>query len=513
MAATVVAGLSLSGCVKVGPDFQRPAAWWNPTGWFAATTPVAPAGDSQAVTEPFDPDWWTILNDPQLNGMQEELARTNLDLRAGDYRLAQSRAQLGIIQSAQYPQANANASYTAQQQSRFGTSSLTSSSSRNPGGQANGLGGRTSSQNTRLTDPYDVYQYGFDISWELDFWGRVQRLVEASRAQVTATEESLRDLKVSLSAELARNYLTLRGVQRKMAILRENLDSSRANLRLTQERFAGGLTTDLDVANASAQVANVEAQVPSLEEQQARLINAISQLLGEEPGSRVAQLGVPRSLPPVPPRVPVGVPSDLLLRRPDIRLAEANLHQATAQIGVAKADFFPRFVLSGSGAIQGVQFKYLGDFAAQTWAFGPSVTVPIFEGGRLKANLAMRTAAEQESAILYQRSVLTAFHEVDNALTAYATEQNRRDRLMAAVTANRRALSVSRMRYEQGVADFLNVLNAQRSVLLAEQELADSTTLVSLHLVQLYRALGGGWESEPAPPPAPIPPPSPVRPG
>lgn len=499
-AALGLAALALAGCTKMGPDFERPEAWWKPTNWFSATTPKPPSGDSQTVAEPFDPDWWTLLRDPQLNTMQTELAAANLDLRAADYRLAQSRAQLGIVESAQFPQANANASYTRQQQSQYGVTSITTSSTRNPGTQANGLGGRTSIPNSRLLHPYDVYQYGLDIAWEIDLWGRVARLVEASQAQVTASEDAIRDLKVSLSAELARNYLSLRGVQRKTAITRQNLDSARQNLSLTQQRFAGGLTTDLDVAGAAAQVATVEAQLPALEEQQFRLINAISLLLGEEPGSRMTTLAVPRGLPPVPPRVPVGVPGDLVRRRPDIRVAEANLHAATAQIGVARADFFPRVTLSGSGAIQGLQFTNLGDWQAQTYAIGPAVTVPIFEGGRLRANLAMRTAAQQEAAIVYQRSILNALHDVDNALTAYATEQRRRDRLEQSVTANRRALALARLRYEEGVADFLNVITAQRALLQAEQELADSTTAVSLHLVQLYKALGGGWEAQLSPP-------------
>jgi NodT family efflux transporter outer membrane factor (OMF) lipoprotein len=494
--AATLAALPLAGCTKMGPDYERPDAWWNPTSWFTAAAPAAPPKDSHPVAEPFDPDWWTILNDPQLNAMQKELASANLSLRAADYRLAQSRAQLGIVESAQFPSVTGNASYTRQQQSHYGVTSITSASTQNPGLQANGQGGGTGVPNTRLKAPYDVYQFGLGLSWEVDLWGRVARMVEASQAQLTASEESIRDLKVSLSAELARNYVSLRGVQRKTAILRENLASARQNLKLTQDRFAGGLTTDLDVAGALAQVTLVEAQLPALEEEQARLINAIALLLGEQPGARVAELGVPRALPPVPPRVPVGVPGDLVRRRPDIRQAEANLHAATASIGVARADFFPRFTISGSGAFQALQTKNVFNWPATTYAIGPNFSIPIFEGGRLRANLALRNAEEQEAAVNYQRSVLTALHEVDNALTAYATEQRRRDRLQASVAANRRALAIARLRYEEGVADFLNVLNAQRAVLIAESELVDSTTAVSLQLVQLYRALGGGWTEE-----------------
>jgi NodT family efflux transporter outer membrane factor (OMF) lipoprotein len=200
------------------------------------------------------------------------------------------------------------------------------------------------------------------------------------------------------------------------------------------------------------------------------------------------------------------VPGELARRRPDIRQAEAQLHVATAVIGVAQADFFPRFTLSGSGALQGLKFANLGEWASHTYGFGPSVTLPIFEGGRLRQTLELREAQQQEAALVYQRTVLTALHEVDNALTAYGTEQRRRDRIEQAVAESRRALGLARLRYEQGVADFLQVLTVQRALLAAEQDLADSTTAVSLDLVQLYKALGGGWDPATASlPPGPSP--------
>jgi len=457
----------------LGPDFERPEAWWKPVSWFA-TAPVTPPAPraSIPVAEPFDPAWWKVLNDPVLNAMQEQLATANLDLRTADFRLAQARAQLGVTEASQGPVLNANASYARARASQRGTV------------------GRVA----RSFEPYDLFQYGLDLSWEIDLWGRVARLVEAGEAQLAAVEEAKRDLLVSSSAELARSYIALRGVQRKVAITRQNLQIARQNQALTRDRAAGGLTTDLDVANASSQVASVEAQLPGLEEQQARLSNAVALLLGEQPGARLAALAVPRAAPVVPPRVPVGVPGDLARRRPDIRQAEANLHAATAGIGVARADFFPRVTLNGFGAIQGLNVSNLRDSAALAYSFGPSISLPIFEGGRLRRTLELREAQQQEAAIAYQRTVLVALHEVDNALTAYGTEQRRRDRLAQAVAESRRALGLARMRYEQGVADFLQVLTAQRALLAAEQDLADSTTNVSLNLVQLYRALGGGWD-------------------
>ena len=469
----LLAGLPLlAGCTRMGPDFARPDAWWKPDSWFASA-PVTPPTlrASVPVAEPFDHAWWKLLGDPLLNEMQEQLATANLDLRTADFRLVQARAQLGITEAATTPGVNASASYARQQFSRNGPAS-----------------------GSRLRNPFNVFQFGLDLSWEIDLWGRVARLVEASGAQVAGSEEAGRDLLVTASAELARSYLTLCGVQRKIAIYRQNLDIARQNQSLTRDRAAGGLTTDLDVATASALVATVEAQLPTLEEQQSRLVNAISMLLGEPPGARFAALGAPRALPPVPPRVPVGVPGELTRRRPDIRMAEANLHVATAVIGVARADFFPRVTLSGSGAIQALNVEKLSEWASRTYGFGPSISLPLFEGGRLRRTLELREAQQQEAALVYQRTVLNALHEVDNALTAYGTEQRRRDRVQQAVAESRRALGLARLRYEQGVADFLQVLTAQRILLAAEQDLADSTTAVSLNLVQLYRALGGGWD-------------------
>nr|WP_283949537.1 efflux transporter outer membrane subunit [Limobrevibacterium gyesilva] len=483
----------VTGCT-VGPDFERPAPWWSPASW--GTEPSA-AKLSQAVPEPVDPQWWKLLDDPLLTSLETRLAGANLDMRLATIRLAEARAQLGVVESARFPSINGNASYTRQQQSREGVLALQSSNpGPTPGTNANGQSGQGGVPNSRLTQPFDLFQYGFDASWELDFWGRVARGVESAGAQVTASAETRRDTLVTASAELARAYIQLRGTQRKLDITRQNLATARQSLRLTQERAAGGVTTDLDVANAAAEVEATAALLPALEAQQAQLVNAISFLLGEQPRALEVQLAAPRAIPAVPPRVPVGVPSELARRRPDIRQAEAQLHSATADVGVAVADFYPRFMLSGSGAIQGLQFHNLADWQAHTYAFGPSVTLPIFEGGRLTRTLEFRKAQQQEAAVTYQRTLLAALHDVDNALTAYGTEQRRRARLEAVVTQTTRALALARMRYEQGVADFLQVLIAQRNQLTAEQDLADSTAAVSTNLVQLYKALGGGWETE-----------------
>lgn len=357
-----------------------------------------------------------------------------------------------------------------------------------------------------FSSPSTCFRTGFDASWEADIWGRVRRSVESADASVDASEDARRDTLLTAAAELARDYIQLRGVQRNIDITRQNLDIARQTLDLTRQRAEGGLTTDLDVANAAAQVATVAAELPTLEAQQAQLINAICLLLGEKPAALTAELADPKAIPPVPPLVPVGLPSELARRRPDIRRAEAQLHAATADVGVAVANFYPSFSLSGSAAIQAIQFSDLADWGlAKTFALGPSITVPIFEGGKLKRTLELRKAQQQEAAVTYQRTVLGALHEADNALTAYEAEQHRREQLQQAVVQNRRALSLALDRYKQGVTDFLQVLDVQRSLLAAEQQFTDSTTTVSTDLVQIYKTLGGGWETDfPETPPAAV---------
>lgn len=525
-AVPAAAALALGGCA-VGPDWAAPSPW-SPMSWFTSGTPRPPA-PSEPVAEPVDPEWWGQFRDPVLTGLVRRVAGENLDVRAAGLRLAQSRAQRGIAAADQFPQVNGNASYTRERLSGRGVASIigggagvsggaagsTGASTGglaggttggtvagSPGSAANGLGGRQGGVPTRSAGggstipPFDLWQYGFDASWELDLWGRVRRSVESADASVEASAEDRRDTLLSTLAEVARDYLQLRGTQEQLRVTRTNLRTSQDSLQITQSRARNGLTTDLDVQNAAAQVETTAAQLPQLEQQEAQGMNALALLLAMPPGALRAELERPRPVPAVPPRVPVGLPSELARRRPDVRRAEAQLHSATADIGVAEADFFPRITLSGSLSLQALQFKDLGNWGARTYGLGPSISLPIFQGGRLRATLDLRRRQQQEAAITYQKAVLQAFHDVDNALTAYNAEQRRRVRLSRSVDANRRALALARDRYRAGLSDFLNVLTTERSLLAAEQQLADSTATVGTNLVQLYKALGGGWERE-----------------
>ncbi len=490
--------LGAAGCT-VGPDFQQPASSWSPASWFGNRQPRVPAKAlfSQPTAEAVDPNWWSVFRDPELTSLEQRVAGGNFDVRGAVVRLAESRASLGVSSADLFPRLNANTSYTREQQSKHGVIGLFGggAASGSPGTASNGLGGvQGGIPNTILTAPFDLYQYGFDASWEVDFWGRVKREIEGSQAQLQASAEAQRDTLLSSLAELARDYIQLRGAQRNIQITRENLQTAQRSLELTRARAQGGLGNDLDVANAAAQVASTQSQLPDLQAQEITLANAIALLLGQPPDALTAELQQPKPIPLVPPKVPLGLPGELARRRPDIRRAEAQLHAATADVGVAVGDFYPKVTLSGSVALQATQLTHAFDIGSDSYSLGPSITLPIFQGGRLRRTLELRRGQQQEAALTYQRTVLGALHDVNNALTNYLSEQNKRAALIAAVKQNRVALGLSQAQYTQGIETFLNVLIVERQLLAAQQQLNVSVTTQATDLVQIYKALGGGWE-------------------
>jgi NodT family efflux transporter outer membrane factor (OMF) lipoprotein len=502
--------LALLGGCTVGPDWH-PARLFSPSSWFASRPEVKRAAlPSEPVPEPVDPTWWTRLSDPELVSLENRVAAANLDVRVATVRLLESRAQRQITGADAFPSLQADGSYTRQKVSQKGVLSLfgggasgggTPTSFGSTGSSANGTSGRQGgipaqeATQGQSVPPFNLWQYGFDASWELDLWGRVRREIESADASLEASADARRNSLLSVQAEVARDYLQLRGQQAQLAILRENIQTERESLQLAQARYRGGVTTELDVANAAAQLRSTESQAPQLEQQADEQINALSLLLGEGPNALRRELATPAPVPPVPPRVPIGVPSELARRRPDIRQAEEQLHAATADIGAAIADFYPKVTLDGSIGLQALRFKDLGNWGARQYGLGPTISIPIFQGGRVAATLALRKVEQQEAALNYQRTVLQAWHDVDNALTAYADEQRRHDSLAAALAESRRTLALSRAQYTQGTTTFLDVLTAERSVLSAQQQLLDSTVQIDQNFVQLYKALGGGWET------------------
>jgi len=490
----ILACFAIAGCT-VGPDFQRPTSATPPQVFDRTQAAQAP---SKAVESGFNSDWWTLFNDPTLNALEQQLADANLDVAAASARLRQSRAEQRVAGAAEYPTLDGNASYNRERGSPNGILGLLGVSP--TGSQPQSASGGTPLGVAPLPGPagspaYNLYQFGFDTSWEIDIWGRTRRTVEAASAEADATYEDRNAVLLSARAELARDYIELRDTQSLLAIARQNLDIARNTTKLTQIRVHEGVTTDLDVDNAAAQAASIESLIPTLESQAETTINAIGILLAEEPGALAKTLSEPRDVPELPGQVPIGFPSELVQRRPDIRRAEAQLHAATASIGMAKADFYPRISLNGSAGYQSLQLSNLAHWASGQFVVGPTITLPIFEGGRLTGTLHLREAQQQEAAIVYKHIVLDAWREVDDALVVYDAEQRRRDRLTQVVTLNQRALVIAQQRYKAGAIDYLDVLNVQRQLLEGQSNLEQSRATAATNLITLCKALGGGWES------------------
>ncbi len=485
----------LTGCL-VGPNFEPPQAA-VPGGYIGDR----PASQSQPYVsgDAVDPAWWTSFNDPELTKLETEAVAQNLDLQIATERLLESEAQAQITGAALYPNLAGAASYTREGPSKegifnaFGGSSgasTTASSVASGSSTAAGGGGIPAS----LIQPIDLYQYGLQSMYDVDLWGKNRRAVEAAVAAARSSEEARRAALLNVEAQVASNYIQLRGTETVIDITEKNLSFANQLVNLTVERQQAGLTTSLDVANARATSAQIASQIPTLTAQRDAFINQIGELLGVTPNSLPPELATTAAVPPTPPEVPIGVPSDLLRRRPDIREAEETLHSATAETGVAVAQFFPDFSISGSVSFQALQFKNLNQFSAITYAIGPNVSIPIFEGGQLRGQLKLRKAQQQEDAILYAKTVLTAFYQVDNALIAYNQEHAALEQLKIDTQQSQIALSLAEDQYKEGLADYLSVLNAQSSLLNAQQSEAQAVENLSNDLVTLYQALGGGWE-------------------
>jgi NodT family efflux transporter outer membrane factor (OMF) lipoprotein len=300
---------------------------------------------------------------------------------------------------------------------------------------------------------------------------------------------------LTMVSDVAATYIDLRGAQARRAILERSLATQRDLLQLTRDRRNAGLTSDLDVQNAKAEVGTTQAQVPLADRVITVDINQLSQLMAKPPEALRTELAQARPVPPVPPVVPIGLPLALARRRPDIRQAEADLHAATAEIGIAISDYFPQLTLTAAGGYQAEGLSKLISAASGFASLGPAIELPIFEGGRIRATVRLRRLQAKEAAVIYAQTVLTALNQVEDALAAYGSDQARRASLQTAVEASRNARMLARQRYESGVANFIDVLDAERTEEQNELALADATTAVSADLVQLYRALGGGWQS------------------
>jgi len=476
-----------AGCT-VGPQFVPPTPQ-APAHWSARamSSPSEPQPMS-VVTEQSaqQPAWWAAFNDPLLTSLAQRSLESNLDLRVAVLRIQEARAQRDVTAAGYWPTLSAEAAFSRQRLSdTTPTGALFNSvgNLRLPGGA--GLS---------IPNPYNQYQLSADASWEIDLFGRVRRAVEAADAGVQVSIEDRRAVLVSVLADVALNYIQLRGAQSHLLIARDNLATIDELQQLTQQRRDAGMSTDVDVSNASAQSSATRAEVPAFELQVTQNIDQLSLLLGREPEALRAELDSAAPVPPLPDLVPIGLPAELARRRPDVREAEANLHVAIAQSGIAVADLYPRLTLSAMGGFQSETAGELLQWASRFGSIGPTLQLPVFDRGRWKT-VRLYDVRAQQAALGYQRTVLGALHEVENALASYAADQQRRAWLDATVLQDRDVLNLQRQRYESGLATFIEVLDAERSLQQNQELLIDSTTALAVDLVRLYRALGGGWEA------------------
>jgi NodT family efflux transporter outer membrane factor (OMF) lipoprotein len=462
--------IGLIGCT-VGPDYRSPEIREE----FRRSSPDDGSISSRTVEGAVDIAWWKSFRDIELSSLVEKLVTQNLDLETATERVIQSVAQRQVAVSQGLPHIEGDSSTSYNRQSPNGTLSLLTPA---PGAPLE----------------YGLFRDGLTSSWQLDLFGRVRRAVEAADANTLAAVENRHGVALAAVAELAQSYMQLRGTQNRLGIAKRNLRLAEETVVLVNTRFGNGVATTLDMSQARAQQATIAATLPPLRAREAELINAIGLLLGMAPRALETELHRTQMVPRVPRKVPVGLPGTLIRRRPDVREAEARLHEATAQTGVAVANFYPDVTLNGAANVDSLHLSNLFSPTSAAFAVGPSISMPIFEGGRLRGALALSESRQREAAISFQKIVLRAWKEVDDALTAYREAQRRRVDIARSTTENESALEAARQRYSDGAANFLNVTTTQAQLLQSENDLAESDTEIATGLVNLYCALGGGWE-------------------
>ena len=460
-----------AGCM-VGPDYHRPpvntpAKWGEPLNGGETNAPAVSTA------------WWKNFNDAELDSLIGRAVQSNLDLQIAQARVREARAQSQEAYSDLWPTLDTSASYARALESRHQPV--------------------IGSLKVPASVPFEnnVYQAGFDANWEIDVFGGQRRAVQASNEQLGATEFGRDDVLLTLLGDVARSYIELRGAQRELAITEDNIKAQEQTLAITKDRFAHGITSDLDVEQATTVLKTTRAQVPVLETQIETSIHRLGVLLGREPEALMAELSKPAPIPAEPPLVPAGLPSDLLLRRPDVRQAERQLAAATANIGVARADLYPKFYLTGLAGAESVSASDWFSGGSRFWSMGPTVTWRIFDAGKIRANIRVQNARQEQELANYEETALRAFEDVEDSLVTYAKEQTRRQSLTEAVASSQKSLDLAQRLYANGLTDFVNVLDAERSLYEAQDELVQSDRNVSVDVVALYKALGGGWENIP----------------
>lgn len=453
--------LLLSGCAAVGPDYVPPNAD-APDTWEA---PLADGLRGKGPDAEILAAWWNVLEDSTLNHLIEASLKGNLDLKQAETRIREARARRTISQASLFPTLDGTGAFTRSRQSR----------------------------NSGTGNTQNLYAAGFDAGWEIDIFGGIRRGVEAADADLEAREANLRDVWVSLASEVALNYVETRTYQARLGVAKANLTAQQKTYDLASSHFKAGLSNELAVNQARYNLEDTKSRIPMLKTGLEEAKNRLSVLTGKAPGSVNSLLAEPRPIPVNPPTVAVGVPAETLRRRPDVRKAERELAAQTARIGEATADLYPKFRLAGSIGLESFSSGDFFDVTSKIWGFGPSFSWRLFNAGAIRANISVQTALQEQALLNYEAVILNALEEVENAMIAYAQEQLRRVSLVEASRAASRAVHLSEQQYRSGLIDFTSVLDAQRSQLSFQEQLAISDGTVTGNLVRLYKALGGGW--------------------
>ncbi|MEJ2688500.1 MAG: efflux transporter outer membrane subunit [Deltaproteobacteria bacterium] len=456
--ATALLCLTVAACAPVGPDFHPPD-YHAKQNWHTELG----AGLSAETASPLElSQWWANFNDPVLSDLIDRAVAGNLDLQQAYARLREARARLGVSRAGEFPALNSSGSATRSHSNRQSQS---------------------------------LYNIGFDAGWELDIFGGVRRSVEAARDDLAASREDLRDVLVSLLGEVATNYIEARTSQARLIAANANIKAQEDTYQLTSWRYKAGLSDELAVQQAQYNLSSTRAQLPALRTALEASLNRLAVLIGEEPGQVHDLLKKVAPIPAPPVTIAVGVPAEALRQRPDVRRAEQELAAATARIGVATADLYPKFQLSGSIGLESIDSADILGPASRVYRLGPSFSWPIFDAGQIRSNIEVQSALEEQKLGQYRGTLLSALEEVENSLTSYSEEQRRHQSLTDAARAARTAANLAMNKYQAGLVDFSTVLDAQRSRLSFDDQLAQSQGTVSTDLVRLYKALGGGWQS------------------
>lgn len=484
--------VSLTGCWAVGPDYHRPdldtpAAWSQDKG----------TAGSAANLE--DTAWWKAFGDPVLDELIARGLSGNLDIAQAKARVRQARADVKTSRAGLFPTIDVTGSSTSsgsgpvQKNSSSSSQSASTTGSTSSGTSSSGSSGDASSYSANT-----VFSAGFDATWELDFFGGNRRQLESSKATLEASIEELRDARLTLIGDVATNYVALRAYQEQLDIARRSAEAEKQNADVTRERYRLGLITAVDVAQAEGQAASTAADIPTIESDIKQSIHRLGILLGLPPETLLPTLSAPRPLNELPaPLLATGLPADLLARRPDVRQAERKLAAASADIGVATADLYPKFDLTAGLGLQGSMPSKIAGFSTWYWSAIPGVSWPLFDAGSARAAVEKKKGLYDEALANYKAVFHTALEDVENALAAYYAERDREQRLLKSVAAYKEALDLANLRYSKGLTTFLTVLVDQATLYTAQTNLTKSRANLRTDLVSLYKALGGGWRVAP----------------